>query len=217
MHILSSSIAKELFLLKCKKAKKAYRRKYYSVNKGEALKQSSNYYALNSEVKKEEMKNAYALNLLPKKLAAQKGYASNPLPKKLAAKNKYASNPLPKKLAAKNKYASNPLPKKLAMKKWYVRNLHQKNLAHKKRYRKHCHIIQKKYYQSIVHRRAARLLHHALHRVRENLKNKVYRMQNKQKLLPERRARYALTEPKLDTKKLYVKLLSTNGAECLRI
>ena len=64
-----------------------------------------------------------------------------------------------------------------------------------------------------MHRRAARLLHHALHRVRENLKNKVYHMQNKQKLLPERRARYALTEPKLDTKQLYVKLIKQKIAE----
>ena len=56
---------------KARFAKKAYRRKYYSANKGEALKQSSNYYAPNSEVKKEEMKEAYASNLQPKKLAAQ--------------------------------------------------------------------------------------------------------------------------------------------------
>ena len=76
------------------------------------------------------------------------------------------------------------------------------------RYRKYCHIIQNK---SIVHRRAARLLHHALHWVRENLKNKVYRMQHKQKLIPERRARYALMEPKLDRKQMYVKLIKTEN------
>ena len=53
----------------CKKAEKAYRRKYYSANKDEALKQCSNYYAQNSEVKKEQMKKAYALNPQHKILA----------------------------------------------------------------------------------------------------------------------------------------------------
>ena len=80
------------------------------------------------------------------------------------------------------------------MKKWY-RRLRSIVLQQK----------HSRYYKSLVHRRAARLLHHALHRVRENLKNKVYRMQNKQKLLSERKARYALTEPKLDRKQMYVK------------
>ena len=168
------------------------------------MKRSSNYYALNSKVKKEEMKEAYASNPLPKKLAAQKNYATNPLPKKLAAKKNYASNPLPKKLAAKKNYASNPLPKKLAAKKNYTLNPLPKKLGMKKWYRKHHSIVlQHRHSQSIVHRRAARLLHHAFHWVRENLKKKVYLMQNKQKLLP--RAHYALTEPKLDRKQMYVK------------
>ena len=117
-----------------------------------------------------------------------------PLPKKMAVKKNYASNPVLVKLAAKKSYASNPVLKKLGMKIWYRR--HRSIVLQQKHNR---------YYQSLVHRRAARLLHYALHRVRENLKNKVYRMQNKQKLLPERRARYALTEPKLDRKQMYVK------------
>ena len=135
-------------------------------------------------------------------MAVKKRYASNPLLMKLAAKKSYALIPLPKKLAAKKNYASNPLPKKLGMKKWY-RKHRSIVLQHR-----HSH-----YYQSIMHRRAARLLRHALHRVRENLKNKVYRMQNKQKLSSERRARYALTEPKLDMKQMYVKLIKQRIAQ----
>ena len=94
------------------------------------------------------------------------------------------ANPLPKKLAAKKNYASNPLPKELE--NWYRRHLSMVRHSH--------------YYQSIVHRRAARLLHHALHQVRENLKNKVYRMQNKQKISSAKEAHYAIKEPNLDTK-----------------
>ena len=170
-------------------------------------------YASNPLPKKLAAKKSYASNPLPKKLAAKNRYASNPLPKKLAAQKRYTLNPLPKKLAAKNKYASNPLPKKLAMQKWYVCKLHQKNLADKKRYRNHSLMLQKQYYQSIVHRRAARLLHHALHRVRENLKNKVYRMQNKQKISSAKKTHYAIKEPKLDTKQMYVKLIKQRIAQ----
>ena len=95
------------------------------------------------------------------------------------------------------KTASNPLPKK-----WY---------------RRHCSIVlqhrHSHYYQSIMHRIAARLLHHALHRVRENLKNKVYRMQNKQKISSAKKAHYAIKEPKLDMKQMYVKLIKQKIAQ----
>ena len=38
-------------------------------------------------------------------------------------------------------------------------------------------------------------------------------MQNKQKLLSERWARYALTEPNLDSKQMYVKLIKQRIAQ----
>ena len=58
---------------------------------------------------------------------------------------------------------------------------------------------------SLVCRRAARLLHHALHRSRENAKNKLYHKKNKQSISIARKARYALNKPKTDTREVYVK------------
>ena len=70
-----------------------------------------------------------------------------------------------------------------------------------------------RYYRSVVHNRAARLLHHSLHRVRENFKNKVYRMQNKLKISSAKKAHYAIKEPKLDMKQMYVKSIKQRIAQ----
>ena len=48
------------------------------------------------------------------------------------------------------------------------------------------------------------MLHHALHRSRENANNKLYRKKNKQSILIARKARYALNKPKMVTRKVYV-------------
>ena len=110
-----------------------------------------------------------------------KNYASNPLPKKLAGKktilclrNWQVRKSMPqilfKKFAVKKKYASNPLLMKSASKKNYASNPKQNKLGIKKWYRKHRSIVlqhkHSRYYQSIVHRRAARLLYHSLNRVK---------------------------------------------------
>ena len=53
----------------------------------------------------------------------------------------------------------------------------------RKWYSKHCSaVLQKRkhdYYASITCKRAARLLHHAVHRCRENAKNKLYHNEKK--------------------------------------
>ena len=96
--------------------------------------------------------------------AAKERYASNPEPKKRTVKDRYVTNPEPKKIAARDRYATNPEPKKVAA---------------SKRYTKYRSVILERlrtqYYSSIMRRRAARLLQHARHRLRENAKNKAYR------------------------------------------
>ena len=49
------------------------------------------------------------------------------------------------------------------------------------------------------------MLHHPLHRSRENAKNKLYRKKNKQSISIAKKARYALNEPKMDAREVYVK------------
>ena len=141
-------------------------------------------------------------------------YASNPDPKKRAVKNRYASNPDPKKRAVNARYASNPDPKKRAVNARYASNPDPKKRAVMKGYRKHRFaVLQKRrsqYYTAITARRKARLLHHALQRSRENVKNKLYRKKNKQRISIAKKARYVLTEPKIDVKEKYVKNMKRN-------
>ena len=94
-------------------------------------------------------------------------------------------------------YASNPDPKKRAVKKGYRK--HRFNVLQKRQY-----------YTAITARRKARLLHHALHRSRENVKNKLYRKKNKQRISIAKKARYVLTEPKIDVKEKYIKNMKRN-------
>ena len=136
----------------------------------------------------------------------RKLYASNPGPKMLSERNKYASNPGPKKLLERNKYTSNPESKKRAVSRRYAANPGAKNKFQRKWYSKHCSaILQKRrhnYYACIMARRAKRLLHHAVHRCRENAKNKLYCSKKKLRATiankTAKRARYVITEPKLD-------------------
>ena len=78
-----------------------------------------------------------------------------------------------------------------------------------KGYRKHRFaVLQKRrsqYYTAITATGKARLLHHALHRSRENAKNKLYRKKNKQRISIAKKASYVKTEPKIDVKEKYVK------------
>ena len=94
----------------------------------------------------------------------------------------------------KSRYASNPEVKKSMVKTRYNANRSGVLL----RRRSH-------YCASRMCRRAARLLHHALHRSRENAKNKLYRKKNKQSISIARKARYALNEPKMDTREVSTK------------
>ena len=81
--------------------------------------------------------------------------------------------------------------------------------AANKRYAKYRHaILQRlKTYSTVVRRSAARLLHHARHRLRENAKNKAYRQTNGRSILSAKRGRYVLMEPKMDVKRRYVQNL----------
>ena len=114
-----------------------------------------------------------------KKSTAKRRYASNPGPKKSAVSNRYASNPGPKRKAMQSWYHSNSALHKIAMKTTYASNPDPKKRAVKKGYRKHRFaVLQKRrsqYYTAITARRKARLLHHALQRSREIVKNKLYR------------------------------------------
>ena len=91
-------------------------------------------------------------------------------------------------------YASNPEAKKLMVKTRY--NANRSGVLLRRR---------SQYYASRMCRRAARLLHHALHRSRENAKNKLYRKKNKQSISIAKKARCALNQPKMDTREVYVK------------
>ena len=172
-------------------------------------------YASNPKAKKEAVKARYASNPKAKKEAVKARYASNPKAKKEAVKARYASNPEPKKEVEKARYASNPEPKKRAVSKRYTTNPEAKKnyidngIAH-------CSAVLQKqsrhYYASIKRRRAARLLRHAVNRSRDNAKNKLYRNQNKKRIVIEKtakRARYVLTEPKTDVKEKYVQNMKT--------
>ena len=97
-------------------------------------------------------------------------------------------------MAMKSRYASNPEVKKLMVKTRY--NANRSGVLLRRR---------SQYYASRMCRRAARLLHHALHRSRENAKNKLYRKKNEQSISIAKKARYALNEPKMDTREVYVK------------
>ena len=97
-------------------------------------------------------------------------------------------------MAARARYASNPQSGNTAANKQYAK--YQRA------------ILQRlKTYPSIVRRRAARLLHHARHWLKENAKNKAYRQTNRQSILSARRGRYVLMEPKMDVKGRYVQNL----------
>ena len=93
----------------------------------------------------------------------------------------------------KSRYASNPEAKKLMVKTRY--NARRRS----------------QYYASRMWRRAARLLQHALHRSRENAKNKLYRKKNKQSILIARKACYALNLLQI----VFLDCLSTNFVEQL--
>ena len=139
------------------------------------------------------MKVKYASNPEPKRAAMRSRYASNPEPKIAAVRGRYASNPEPLRAAARGRYASDPKPKKTAA---------------SKRYAKYRSVISKRYYLSIEHKRAARLvLQRARNRLRENAKNKAYRQRNMQSILLAKRSRYVLFEPKMDVKQMYVENL----------
>ena len=167
-------------------------------------------YASNPEAQKEAVKARYASNPEGKKEAEKARYASNPKAQKETVKARDASNPKAKKEAVKARYASNPEPKKRAVSKRYTANPEAKIISHRQWYSKHCSAVlqkQSRYYDSINRRRAARLLRHAVHRSRDNAKNKLYRNQNKERILiakTDKRARYVLKEPKLDVKEKYI-------------
>ena len=100
------------------------------------------------------------------------------------------------------------------MKSWYASNSGLQKRAVKRGYSKHRFaVLQKRrsqYYTAITARRKARLLLHALQRSRENVKNKLYRKKNKQRISIAKKARYVLTEPKIDVKEKYVKNMKIN-------
>ena len=90
-------------------------------------------------------------------------------------------------MAMKSRYASNPEVKKLMVKTRY--NANRSGVLLRRR---------SQYYASRMCRSAARFLHHALHHSRENAKNK-------KSISIAKKARYALNEPKMDTREVYVK------------
>ena len=106
------------------------------------------YYSANRGRVSGEMKCCYERTADVRKEAEKEAYASNPEPKRWAVQSRYAPNPEVKKSMVKTRYNANRSGVLL-------------------RRRSH-------YYASRMCRRAARLLHHALHHSRENAKNKLY-------------------------------------------
>ena len=164
-------------------------------------------YASHPEPKRAAVRGRYASNPEPKRAAVRSRYASNPEPKRAAMRSRYASNPEPKIAAVIGRYASNPEPMRAAMRGRYASNPEPKKTAASKWYAKYRSAISKRYYSSIVHKRAARLLQHARNRFKENAKNKAYRQRNMQSILLARRSRYVLLEPKMVVKQMYAESL----------
>ena len=195
--------------------KEAVKARYASNPEGKKEAEKARY-AYNPEGKKEAEKSRYASNPEGKKEAEKTRYGSNPEGKKEAEKTRYASNPEGMKEAEKTRYASNPKAQKEAVKSRYASNPEAKKKLYRQWYSKHCSAVLQKqsrlYYASIKIRRAARLLRHAVNRSRDNAKNKVYRNQNKKRIVIEKtakRARYVLTEPKTDVKEKYIQNMKT--------
>ena len=171
-------------------------------------------YASNPEAQKEAVKARYAFNLEGEKEAVKARYACNPEGKKEAEKARYTSNPKAQKEAVKARYAFNPEAKKRAVSKRYTANPEANCFLHRQWYSKHCSAVFQKrcrhYYSSVKKPLASRLLRHAVNRSRDNIKNKLYRNQNKERILiakTRKRSRYVLTEPKIDVKEKYVQNL----------
>ena len=191
--------------------KKAAMKEKYASNPEPKRAAARSRYASNPEPKRAAVRGRYVCNPEPKRAAARGRYASNPEPERAAARDRYVSNPEPKRAAVRGRYASNPEPERAAARDRCASNPEPKKTAASKRYAKYRSVISKRlrtrYYSSIVHKRAARLLQHARNRFRENAKNKAYRQRNMQSILLARRSRYVLFEPKMDVKQMYVESL----------
>ena len=127
-------------------------------------------------------------------------------------KNYYAKNADKIRSALRKLYASNPESWKRAVSKWCAANPGTQKRKNRMWYSKYCSaVLQKRkhdYNASITCKRAARLLHHAVHRCRENAKNKLYHNEKKIRASiankTAKRARYVITEPNLDVQERYV-------------
>ena len=191
-------------------SKRAVQRGNYASNSEPKRAAQRSRYASNPQPKRVAQRDRYASDPEPKRAAQRGRYASDPEPKRAAQRGRYASDPEPKRAAQRGRYASNPEPKKTVQRVRYNSNPERKKAAASKQYAKYRSVILHRLrtqYSSVVRRRAARLLHHARHRFRENAKNKAYRQTNKQNILSARRGRYVLMEPKMDVKGMYVQNL----------
>ena len=108
---------------------------------------------------------------------------------------RYASNPERKRVEVRARYAANPKHKKLIVNKWCMK--HQSAILQRRK---------NTYYASIMHRRAARLLHHGLHRERKEQAVPTAKQAN---IMIAQRARYVPTAPRLDVKETCVRKVST--------
>ena len=172
------------------KAKKAAR-KQYSTNHPEPKKRAARkQYSANPEPKKRAARKQYSANPEPKKRAARKQYSTNhPEPKKRAARKQYSANPEPKKRAARKQYSANPEPKKRAARKHYSANPEPKKRAARKQYSANPE----------PKKRAARKQYS------NHPEKKGCLALNSDNICAQKRANYALGEPKLDVKDMYVK------------
>ena len=128
---------------------------------------------------KEDARKQYKTNPEPKRRAASKQYSAHPEPKKRAARKPYKTNPEPKRRTARKQYRINPEPKRRTAHKQYSTNSESKKRAACKQYNNHPG--------------------------RNKAAARVRRALNCDSICAQKRAKYALGEPKLDVKDMYVK------------
>ena len=175
------------------KAKETARKQY---NNNPELQKAASHdrYRTHSETIKEDARKQYKSNPEPKRRTTSKRYWINPEPKRITARNRYSINPEPKRRIARKRYRINPEPKRITARKRYSINPEPKRRIARKRYRinpEAKRITARKQYNKNSGRKKAAA--------------RVRRARNRDSICAQKRAKYALGEPKIDVKDMYVK------------
>ena len=214
-------------------------RKQYNNNPEPQKAASHDQYRTHSETIKEDARKQYKTNPEPKRRAARKQYSAHPEPKKRAARKQYKINPDPKRRTTHKQYRINPEPKRRTTCKQYRINPEPKRKTTRKQYRinpepkrrtahKQYRInpeperrtARKQYSTNLESKKRAARKQYNNHPGINKVAARVRRDLNRDSICAQKRDKYALGEPKLDVKDMYVKeilshLLADAGARSL--